>query len=62
MISKIENGKYNIDGRGFTTEELIEYYDELINKYSIISIFETSLPTVLPGTHCLNNMVSFSPK
>ena len=33
-----ESGKYNIDGRGFTTEELIEYYDELINKYSIISI------------------------
>ena len=33
-----ENGKYNIDGRGFTTEELIEYYDELINKYPIISI------------------------
>lgn len=33
-----ENGKYNIDGKGFTTEELIEYYDELINKYSIISI------------------------
>lgn len=33
-----ENGKYNIDGRGFTTEELIDYYDELINKYSIISI------------------------
>jgi phosphopyruvate hydratase len=33
-----ENGKYNIDGRCFTTEELIEYYDELINKYPIISI------------------------
>lgn len=33
-----ENGKYNIDGKGFTTEELIEYYDELINKYPIISI------------------------
>lgn len=33
-----ENGKYNIDGRGFTTEELIDYYDELINKYPIISI------------------------
>jgi enolase len=33
-----EKGKYNIDGRGFTTEELIEYYDELINKYPIISI------------------------
>ena len=33
-----ENGKYNIGGKGFTTEELIEYYDELINKYSIISI------------------------
>ena len=33
-----ENGKYNIDGRGFTAEELIDYYDELINKYSIISI------------------------
>ena len=32
-----ENGKYNIDGKGFTTEEL-EYYDELINKYPIISI------------------------
>ena len=25
-------------GKGFTTEELIEYYDELINKYPIISI------------------------
>lgn len=33
-----ENGKYNIDGRGFTTEEIIDYYDELINKYPIISI------------------------
>ena len=33
-----ENGKYNIDGRCFTAEELIDYYDELINKYSIISI------------------------
>lgn len=33
-----ENGKYNIDGKGFTTEELIEYYDELINKYPIMSI------------------------
>lgn len=33
-----ENGKYNIDGKGFTTEELIEYYDEMINKYPIISI------------------------
>lgn len=33
-----ENGKYNIDGRCFTTEELIEYYDELIDKYPIISI------------------------
>lgn len=33
-----ENGKYNIDGKGFTTEELIEYYDELINKYPIIYI------------------------
>lgn len=33
-----EKGKYNIDGRGFTTEELIDYYDELINKYPIISI------------------------
>lgn len=33
-----ENGKYNIDVKGFTTEELIEYYDELINKYPIISI------------------------
>mgnify|MGYP002701624050 FL=1 len=33
-----ENGKYNIDGKDFTTEELIEYYDELINKYPIISI------------------------
>lgn len=33
-----ENGKYNIDGKGFTAEELIDYYDELINKYPIISI------------------------
>lgn len=33
-----ENVKYNIDGRCFTAEELIDYYDELINKYPIISI------------------------
>jgi len=38
-----ENGKYNIDGKGFTTEELIEYYDELINKYPNPAIFIASI-------------------
>ena len=35
-----ENGKYNLvgEGRSLTTEELIEYYEELVNKYPIISI------------------------
>ena len=35
-----ENGKYNLvgEGRNLTTEELIEYYEELVNKYPIISI------------------------
>ena len=35
-----EDGKYNLvgEGRSLTTEELIEYYEELVNKYPIISI------------------------
>ena len=35
-----ENGKYNLKGenRILTTDELIDYYKELINKYPIISI------------------------
>ena len=35
-----DNGKYNLkgEGRSLTTEELIEYYEELVNKYPIISI------------------------
>ena len=35
-----ENGKYNLvgEGRSLTTEELIEFYEELVSKYPIISI------------------------
>ncbi len=35
-----ENGKYNLAGEGrvLTTDELIDFYEELINKYPIISI------------------------
>lgn len=35
-----ENGKYNLvgEGRSLTTEELVEFYEELCNKYPIISI------------------------
>ena len=35
-----EDGKYNLtgEGRSLTTEELIDYYEELVNKYPIISI------------------------
>ena len=33
-----ENGKYNVDGKLLTTEELINFYEELVNKYPIISI------------------------
>ena len=35
-----ENGKYNLKGEGkvLTTDELINYYEELIKKYPIISI------------------------
>ena len=35
-----ENGKYNLKGEGkvLTTDQLIEYYEELITKYPIISI------------------------
>jgi len=34
------DGKYNLvgEGRSLTTEELIEYYEDLVNKYPIISI------------------------
>ena len=35
-----KDGKYNLvgEGRSLTTEELINYYEELIKKYPIISI------------------------
>ena len=35
-----ENGKYNLvgEGRRLSTDELINYYEELVNKYPIISI------------------------
>ena len=35
-----EDGKYNLvgEGRSLTTKELISYYEELVNKYPIISI------------------------
>lgn len=35
-----ETGKYNLvgEGRSLTTDELIEFYEELVNKYPIISI------------------------
>ena len=35
-----ENGKYNLvgEGRSLSTDELINYYEELVNKYPIISI------------------------
>ena len=35
-----ENGKYNLvgEGRSLTTEELVEFYEELVSKYPIISI------------------------
>jgi enolase len=35
-----ENGKYELvgEGKSLTTDELISYYEELVNKYPIISI------------------------
>lgn len=33
-----ENGKYSVDGKLLTTEELIDFYEELVNTYPIISI------------------------
>ena len=33
-----ENGKYHVDGRELTTDELIDFYEELVNTYPIISI------------------------
>lgn len=33
-----DNGKYHVDGALLTTEELIHFYEELVNKYPIISI------------------------
>lgn len=35
-----ENGKYELvgEGRSLTTEELVDFYEELVNKYPIISI------------------------
>ena len=33
-----DNGKYNVDGKLLTTEELINFYQDLVNKYPIISI------------------------
>ena len=33
-----ETGTYSIDGRNLTSKELIEYYQELLNRYPILSI------------------------
>ena len=33
-----ENGVYNVDGKKLTTNELINFYEELVNKYPIITI------------------------
>ena len=33
-----ENGHYNVDGKELTTDELIEFYQDLVSKYPIISI------------------------
>ena len=33
-----EGGKYKIEGRELTAEELVNYYEELINNYPIVSI------------------------
>ena len=33
-----ENGKYHVDGKLLTTDELIDFYEELVNKYPIVSI------------------------
>ena len=33
-----KDGKYHFEGKEFTTEEIINYYKELVNKYPIISI------------------------
>ena len=33
-----EDGKYTVDGKQLTTEELIEFYEDLVSKYPIISI------------------------
>lgn len=33
-----KDGFYSIDGKQYNTDELIEYYEDLINKYPIISI------------------------
>src|SRR5574344_1779507 len=32
------NGRYNVDGKKLTSDELIEFYQELVKKYPIISI------------------------
>ena len=33
-----EDGKYHVDGKELTTDELIDFYEELVNAYPIISI------------------------
>ena len=33
-----DNGKYNVDGKLLSTEELIKFYENLVSKYPIISI------------------------
>ncbi len=33
-----ENGVYKLEGKDYTAEELVSYYEDLVNKYHIISI------------------------
>lgn len=34
----LENGRYNLEGKSYTSEELIEYYRSLARRYPVISI------------------------
>ena len=56
-----EDGKYKIDGKTLTADEMIEYYKDIVNRYPIMSIedpfYEDDFETLAKFTKIMNNRI-----
>lgn len=53
-----ENNTYSLEGKNYTKEELVSYYEELVNKYNIISIEDGMAEEDYEGWKLLTNRLS----